>query len=63
MKTPQEWMDAHGYDKSVCCGHGEYWDLPKRIDLDIIARIQADAQAGREPVKVWCRVQGKWVTP
>jgi hypothetical protein len=63
MKTPQEWMDEHGYDRGVCMGHGDFSTEPRRLTLELIARIQADAQAGLKPAKVWCRVQGKWVTP
>lgn len=44
MKTPQQWLDEHGYDRGVCCGHGDYETLPRRLTLELIARIQADAR-------------------
>jgi hypothetical protein len=45
MMTPEQWMEVNGYDKSVCCGHGEYDDLPKRLTPELVRRIQDDARA------------------
>ena len=57
MKTPQEWMDAHGYDDGVCCGHGDFQTLPRRLTLELVARVQADAKplAGENAIKA-CNV-------
>jgi hypothetical protein len=48
MMTPEQWMEVNGYDKSVCCGHGEYDDLPKRLTPELIARIQKDAREAQQ---------------
>lgn len=44
MKTPQQWMDEHGYEEGVCCGHGDYRSLPNRLTPELVARIQEDAR-------------------
>lgn len=48
MKTPQQWMDEHGYDSGVCCGHGDFRTEPRRLTLELIARIQKDAREAQQ---------------
>lgn len=38
-------MDEHGYDRGVCMGHGDFSTEPRRLTLELIARIQDDARA------------------
>lgn len=43
MKTATEWTQEFGVDKNVCTGHGDYDDLPKRMNHEMIRKIQQDA--------------------
>ena len=44
MTTPEQWMKINGYDSGVCCGHGDYDTLPKRLTIELVRRIQDDAR-------------------
>jgi len=43
MRTTQQIMDAIGYDRGVCCGHGDYQDLPARVTPEIVTEIRREA--------------------
>ena len=68
MKTPEQWMEKIGCDEGVCCGHGEYWDLPKRVTIEMVQAIQKDAEKSPRHVlaphgeRWWCVVHRRLAT-
>jgi len=43
VRTTQEIIDDHGVERGVCCGHGEYWDLPNRVTPQLISAVRREA--------------------
>jgi len=50
MRTIRQVLEQFGFDKSVCCGHGDYKDMPKRVTPVFIAELRREALA-------WAREQ------
>jgi len=43
VRTTQEIIDDHGWDRGVCFGHGDYSDAPKRVTPELISAVRREA--------------------